>query len=69
VDGTAPDYTFDLPGGTRQSIHLDELPGLEDAQVSTKVSANQNVVAERAEYFIYDGKPGGHDSIGVPEIL
>jgi len=26
-------------------------------------------VAERAVYFTYDGKQGGHDSIGVPEVF
>jgi hypothetical protein len=75
VTGTAPNFTFTLEGGKRQSIHLDTLPGLTDAQVSTKVKAADAygnplpVVAERAEYFIYNGKPGGHDSIGVPELF
>ena len=75
VSGSAPDYTFDLPGGMRKSVHVDELAGLADAEVSTKVIATNaygqplDVVAERAMYFIYEGKPGGHDSIGVPEIF
>ena len=74
LEGTAPDFTIDVPAGTRMSIHLDELPGLADAQVSTKVTATKPygtvpVVAERAMYFTYDGKPGGHDSIGVPDIF
>ncbi|NPV60690.1 MAG: hypothetical protein HPY75_13665 [Actinobacteria bacterium] len=65
VKGTAPDHTFELPGGMRKSVHLDELTNLADAEVSTKVSANVPVVAERAVYFDYNGKKGGHDSIGV----
>ena len=65
VEGEAPDHTFELPGGMRKSVHLDELPNLADAQVSTKVSSDVPVVAERAVYFTYDGKQGGHDSIGV----
>jgi len=75
VSGSAPDYTFDLPGGMRRSVHVDELTGLADAEVSTKIIATNaygqplDVVAERAMYFIYDGKPGGSDSIGVPEIF
>jgi hypothetical protein len=74
VDGTAPDHTFTVPAGTRKSILLDELPGLADAEVSTKVIAtkpygNVPVVAERAMYFTYDGKAGGHDSVGVPNIF
>ncbi|MBN2027908.1 MAG: hypothetical protein JW854_14245, partial [Actinobacteria bacterium] len=65
----APDYTFDLPAGTRKSIQLNELDGLGDTDVSTKVTSDKPVVAERAMYFEYDGKQGGHDSIGVPEIF
>jgi len=62
---SAPDYKFDLPGGTRKSIHLDELQGLGGTDVSTKVVGTNPVVAERAMYFNYNGKVGGHDSIGV----
>ncbi len=61
----AEPYYFKLPAGTRQSIHLDELPGLEATDVSTTVSSTQPVVAERAMYFNYEGKPGGHDSVGI----
>jgi hypothetical protein len=69
TEGTAEDFTFDLPGGMRQTIWIDTLPGLSNAQVSTKVSSSQPVVAERAEYFNYNGKKGGHASIGVPEVF
>ncbi len=67
VTGTAPDLTFPLPAGTRSSIYLDSLPGLSDAQVSTQVTSISGnwIVAERAEYFNYFGKVGGHDSIGA----
>ncbi len=61
----APSYSFDLPGGTRKTILLDGLPGLAATDVSTKVSANKAVVAERAMYFDYDGKKDGHDSAGA----
>jgi len=64
--GTAPPFgPFDLAAGERQSIHLDDLPGLADAQVSTRVTSSQPVVAERAMYFTYDGKSGGHNSKAV----
>jgi len=69
VDGIAPDYTFNLPAGQRKSILLDSLPNLSDAEVSTKVTATMPVVSERAMYFDYFGKQGGHDSIGVPEVF
>ena len=61
--GLAPPLgPINLAAGERQSIHLDDLPNLADAQVSTRVTADQPVVAERAMYFTYDGKSGGHDS-------
>jgi len=63
--GAAPPFgPFILPAGERQSINLDILTGLSDAQVSTRVTSDQPVVAERAMYFTYDGKSGGHDSVG-----
>lgn len=61
----APSYTFDLPANTRRTVHLDELPGLAATDVSTKVSSPLPVVAERAMYFNYYGREGGHDSVGV----
>jgi len=61
--GTAPDFSFDLPAGTRQSVHLNTLPGLSaGVSVSTKVTSDVDVVAERAMYFNYNGKTGGHTS-------
>ncbi len=65
--GTAPDYVFDLPAGTRQSIHLNTLPVLSSGiNVSTTVISDQEVVAERPIYFIYYGIDGGTDSVGIP---
>ena len=51
----------------RYTIHLDEIAGLENTSVSTKIESTNNVgvVCERAEYFNYYGKEGGHDSIGA----
>lgn len=60
----------------RLTIHVDEIPGLEDAEVSTVVRSvssgsggeeeARGVVAERAVYFDYFGIDGGHCSIGAP---
>jgi hypothetical protein len=69
TDGTAADYAFALDPGTRRTVLLDGLPGLSNAEVSTKVVSDGPVVVERAMYFDYFGKTGGHDSIGVPEIF
>ncbi|MBU1671901.1 MAG: hypothetical protein KKF41_01570 [Actinobacteria bacterium] len=45
-------------------MYLDELPGLSDTDVSTTVTSDKPVVCERAVYFDYYGKSGGHDSSG-----
>ncbi|WP_287155559.1 hypothetical protein, partial [Candidatus Solincola tengchongensis] len=67
TQGTAPHFYFVLGPGQRRSVWLDKLPGLENAEVSTKVTSLRGnwVVAERAVYFNFFGKQGGHDSIGA----
>ncbi len=62
---SAPPFEFDLPGGTRRSIHLDGFPGLDATDVSTMVTSSLPVVAERAMYFNYGGRDGGHCSAGA----
>ena len=55
----ADPFELDVPAGTRRTVHLDELPGLSATDVSTRVTADKPVVAERAMYFDYAGKTGG----------
>ena len=53
---------------SRFTVHVDEMPGFDNAEVSTLVEAigDGKVIAERAMYFKYDDKwADGHDSIGV----
>jgi SpoIID/LytB domain protein len=69
--------TFMLPGGkneehkikvpplSRGTIHVDDLPGLESTDVSALITSDVPVAAERAMYFNYYGRRGGHDSAGV----
>lgn len=71
--------TFMVPGGgtivrslqappcSRVTVHLDEIPGLENAEVSTRVESTNGVgiVADRSEYFDYAGCSGGHSEVGV----
>ncbi len=64
-DGAVISRQISLPANRRQSVHVDEIPGLESTDVSTQVSSDLPVVAERAMYFDYQGKSGGHDSIGA----
>ncbi len=63
-DGSTKLYSRTLPANSRHTIHVDEI--LPDASVSTTIhSTDQPVIAERAMYFNYQGRDGGHDSIGV----
>lgn len=66
--GTAAPLVMTLPAGSRTTVHLDELPGLADASVSTKVTCTNGATlnAERAMYFDYYGKTGGTDCVGIP---
>jgi hypothetical protein len=55
---------------SRATLHVDEIPGLEEAEVSTSVTATApGVVAERAMYFRYTGSmgsiDGGHAAAGA----
>lgn len=64
-DGAVITRQVSVPGRRRHSVHLDEIPGLESAEVSTQVSSDLPVVAERAMYFDYHGRRGGHASVGA----
>ncbi len=64
-DGGVITRQITVAARSRHSVHVDEVPGLEATDVSTQVSSNLPIVAERAMYFVYGGKDGGHDSIGA----
>lgn len=72
ADGTTVPYPGNplmLPGKSRESIYVDDIPGLSNVAVSTRLSADQPVVAERAMYW--PGTPGqwyeAHNSFGVTQ--
>ena len=72
-------FTFMLPGGrtvektaqaapsSRVTVKLNDVPGLEETDVSTTVECTngQAVVAERSSYFDYYGCDGGSNAPGV----
>jgi len=64
-DGGVITHQVNIPPRRRYSVHVDEVSGLESSDVSTQVASNVPIVAERAMYFNYEGKDGGHDSIGA----
>jgi hypothetical protein len=56
-----------LPAFSRGTVNVDSLPGLEQAEFSTTVGSSMPIVAERAMYFKYAGRGGGHDAMGVAQ--
>ncbi len=65
-DGSVEERRVSVPGRRRYSVHVDEIPGLESTDVSTSVTSDLPIVAERAMYFDYRGRKGGHVTIGAP---
>jgi len=66
-DGRNIPYEVNIPPRSRHTIHVDEVPGLENAEVSTVVESSRPVVAERSMYFVSYGRPGGSDAPGVAQ--
>jgi hypothetical protein len=66
-DGYTAKVGLQIPSQSRKTVRLDDVPGFAAAEVSTQVSSNTGVIAERAMYFNADGRTGGHDSVGVSE--
>ncbi|MBC7228900.1 MAG: L,D-transpeptidase family protein [Actinobacteria bacterium] len=66
-DGSSQTHTFTIGPHTRLTLNVDDFPGMSDTDVSVHVRAERPVVAERAMYFDYHGKTGGHVSLGVNE--
>lgn len=62
---------------SRYTIKVDDIEGLSDAEVSTKLEVIESaayaaecengIIAERAMYFVYNGIAGGHCSLGLGE--
>ncbi|MBN2027912.1 MAG: FG-GAP repeat protein [Actinobacteria bacterium] len=65
-DGSVVPYGILIPGQSRFTIHVDEVPGCEDTDLSTFISSNVPVICERAMYWQGASSPGGHDTIGTP---
>ena len=66
-DGQNVARDYDVKAHSRYSIHVDDTPELASAEVSTKITSEQPVVAERAQYFNYKGRDDGNTSTAVSE--
>ncbi len=51
-DGRKFTYQFTVAGGTRFTLHVDSLPGLDRTAFSLALDSDRPVVAERATYFV-----------------
>lgn len=66
ADGSVVNASYQVPAFSRFTVNVGDIPGLGDADVSTHLSSDQLIAAERSQYFFeYYGKDGGTDSIGV----
>ncbi len=64
-DASTREMRLEVPARSRGTVRADDIPGLEQAEVSTRVESDIPIVAERAMYFSYRGRGGGHDAMGV----
>ncbi len=64
-DGQVVTHRVNVPARRRYTVHVDEIPGLSSTDVSTQVTSDLPIVAERAMYFSFAGRAGGHNTIGA----
>ena len=66
--GTTITRTYDLAPGSRTTIHVNQIAGLEETDVSGEITADAPIVVERAMYRTLPGQPFGlgTESMGVP---
>jgi len=58
-----------LPAYSRREVFANNVAGLANSEFATEIVADQPIAAERAMYFIYAGKNGGHSSVGTPRAF
>jgi Tol biopolymer transport system component len=65
--GTVISRTYDLAPGSRTTIYVNQVAGLDETDVSGDITADAPIVVERAMYRGAPGQPFalGHDSMGV----
>ncbi|MBU1942403.1 MAG: N-acetylmuramoyl-L-alanine amidase [Actinobacteria bacterium] len=59
---------YEVPAETRRTVHVDEVPGLEDSEVSFAVESDRPVVVERSMYFEYGGVTEGTNSTATDSL-
>jgi lipoprotein-anchoring transpeptidase ErfK/SrfK len=64
-DGGTYEYDYAIKPTSRMSLHVDDIPELASSDVSTKVTCDQPVVVERAQYYNYYGRDDGSANAAV----
>jgi SpoIID/LytB domain protein len=67
-DGYQGKLEMDVAAGARSTVSVDSLEGFSSCSLSAKVSSDQPVVVERSMFFDSQGRKGGHDSLGSPDL-
>ncbi|HEY5527722.1 MAG TPA: hypothetical protein VIK02_09080, partial [Candidatus Anoxymicrobiaceae bacterium] len=57
--------SFSLPGNSRKTIKVNDVPGMGNTDFSTQVHGSQPVIAERSMYWDNGTGEACHDSIGM----
>ncbi len=67
--GGAPQYHgYAVPANSRYTIRVDDIPGMSAVEISAAIQSDQPVIAERAMYFDFNGRDGGHDAAGATSL-
>ncbi len=66
-DGSVKTNSYGIGPKSRLTVHIDEIQGMANTDVSLRIRSQLPVVAERSMYFGYNGKAGGHTAMGVTE--
>ncbi|OFW59024.1 MAG: hypothetical protein A2Y75_00645 [Candidatus Solincola sediminis] len=67
-DTSTKELKVEVPARSRVTVHADDIPGLEQTEFSSSVESETPIVAERAMYFNYHQKDGGHDVMGINQL-
>ncbi len=65
TDGQSFHHDWPINAHSRLSVHVDEVPEVTSCEVSARLTCDQPIVAERAQYFNYYGKREGNASAAV----
>ncbi len=65
--GFAKEAFFDLPPGSRFTLHADDYFPSDEVSVTVEEVGGRGITVERAMYFDYQGRRGGHAAMGVTQ--